>query len=66
MVVGDFNSVTFADETSTKGRLDQRRYVGFLQWIYENELINLGFQGHCFTWSRGNLVDMFTGARLER
>ena len=66
MIVGDFNSVTTAEEVSHGGRFDNRRCTGFLNWIYEQELINLGFTGPFFTWTRGTSTFSFKGARLGR
>ena len=66
LIAGDFNSVTHADETSNPDRLDQRRCIGFVNWIFEHGLLDLGFSGPKFTWMRGNTPEQFKGARLYR
>ena len=66
MIVGDFNSVIAAEEVSHGERFNKRRCTGFLNWIYEQELIDLGFTGPCFTWTRGTSTFSFKGARLDR
>ena len=59
MVAGDFNSVTRAEEVPNEGKLDKRRCVGFLDLIYDLELIDLGFTGPCFTWGKGDVYEYF-------
>ena len=65
-VAGDFNSVLTADEVSNKGKLDGRRCSGFLDWVSEHQLIDLGFSGQRFTWHSGTAPISFKGARLDR
>ena len=66
LIIGDFNSFTAAEEVSNPGKLDKRRCTGFLEWIHEHELIDMGFTGPRFTWSRGVDTKTFKGARLDR
>ena len=49
LIVGNFNSVISADETSNFDKLDQRRYASFVHWIFDHDLIDLGFTGPTFT-----------------
>ena len=62
LVVGDFNAIVFAEETPNIGNLDSRRSSAFISWISQHQLIDLGFSGPGFTWSRGLSVDTFKGA----
>ena len=50
LVVGDFNSVMTSDEVSTRGAFDKRS-AGFLDWIFEQQIIDLGYSRPRFTWS---------------
>ena len=54
LIVDDFNAITSSKETSRPGRLDQRRCSGFNDWIFELGLIDVGFIGAKFTWTRGS------------
>ena len=66
MVVGDFNLVTSVEETTGLENLDQRRSIGFVSWIFEHGLLNLGYTGSKFTWTRRNSSSSFQGACLDR
>lgn len=69
MVVGDFNSVTKAEEVCSNGNLDQRRCSGFVDMDTGTWLSGSWFEtlsGPCFTWTRGNSITTFTGAWLDR
>ena len=66
VVVGDFNSVTSAKETTKPENLDQRRSSGFVSWISEHGLLDLGYTGSKFTWTRGNSSSSFQGPLLDR
>ena len=66
IAVGDFNSVLTVEEVSNKGKLDIRRCSGFIEWMEEHQLLDLGFSGPNFTWSRGSTPKSFKGARLDR
>lgn len=35
------------------------------KWIFEEELINLGFVGPKYTWTWGSTTENFKGARLD-
>ena len=66
LIAGDFNSVLTAAGTSNPRKLDQRRNAGFLEWIFDNILLDLGFSGSQLTWPRGTSIANFQGARLIR
>ena len=66
MIVGNFNSVMDAEEISSPGRMNQRKCLGFTSWIFEHGLLDLGFTGPKFRWTRGKTPNTFTGARLDR
>ena len=40
--------------------------TGFNKWIFEHELIDIGFIGPKFMWIRGISTSSFKGARLDR
>ncbi|XP_031097105.1 uncharacterized protein LOC116001364 [Ipomoea triloba] len=66
LVAGDFNAVVSNDETSSPDNSGHVRNSDFKTWIYEEELIDLGFSGQKFTWKRGKAESTFKGARLDR
>lgn len=66
MVVGDFNSVTSAEEVSAPESFNQRRSSNFNDWIFREELVDIGYTGPSFTWMRGKDKTTFRGARLDR
>ncbi|XP_031096837.1 uncharacterized protein LOC116001077 [Ipomoea triloba] len=66
IATGDFNSVTKREEVSNPGSFDNHRSAKFNEWIFYEALVDLGFNGQCFTWKRGNENSNFRGARLDR
>ena len=66
LIMGDFNSVSAAEEVSNHGKLDKRRCAGFVEWISDPNLLDLGFSGPRFTWTRGSTADTFKGGRLDK
>ncbi|XP_031101106.1 uncharacterized protein LOC116004996 [Ipomoea triloba] len=66
LVEGDFNAVISNDETSSPGNSGAHRNNDFRNWIFEEALIDLGFEGQKFTWKRGQESGTFKGARLNR
>lgn len=66
LAVGDFNSVSSAEEVSNPGTYDLHRNAKFNQWIFQEGLIDMGYNGARFTWMRGNEENTFKGARLDR
>lgn len=66
VLLGDFNAVLYADERSS-GLLGQgNKDRAFCSLVDEMGLVDLGFSGPLFTWSRGISSDHFVGARLDR
>lgn len=53
LMAGDYNVVVSSVEVSTEGPLSHSRCSGFQDWIYDQELMDLGFVGSVFTWVRG-------------
>ena len=66
LAAGDFNSGTSEDETSIPGNFNQNRSVGLNSLMFQHGLIDLGYTGPTFTWTRGNSTQTFKGARLDR
>ena len=66
IAVGDFNAIVSAYEMSSSGNMDSRRCSDFTSWISQHQLIDLGFSGSRFTWTRCLSTDTFKGARLDR
>lgn len=66
LTVVDFNAVISNTEVSTHGPLAFSRCAGFQDWIFELGLIDLGFTGPIFTWTRELHDETFKGARLDR
>ena len=65
MVAGDFNLVNSAEETTRPENLDQRRSSGFVSWIFEHGLLDLGYTRSNFTWTKGNSSYSFQGSHLD-
>lgn len=53
-------------EVSNKGGMAYHRSAGFYDWLFNQELLDLGFIGSKFTWIRGASSITFKGARLDR
>lgn len=66
VAVGDFNAVTKSNEVSNPTTFNQRRCKGINEWMFEENLVDLGYTGPIFTWMRGKDSDTFKGARLDR
>lgn len=66
MAVGDFNSVIKEDEVSNPATFCQARCKDFKDWVCTEGLVDLGFTGPSFTWTRGKDHNTFKGARLDR
>ncbi|KAL8130243.1 hypothetical protein V2J09_019398 [Rumex salicifolius] len=63
---GDFNCITQSSErTGGSGTLSLDS-LDFLSWSNNLHLVDLGFSGHPFTWSRGNSIDSRVEKRLDR
>lgn len=66
LAIGDFNSVSSADEVSNPNTFALHRNANFNHWIFQEGLIDLGYNGARFTWMRGRESGTFRGARLDR
>ncbi|XP_019170571.1 PREDICTED: uncharacterized protein LOC109166142 [Ipomoea nil] len=66
LIAGDYNSVLSVDEVSGSTNFSSSRCAGFRNWIFEEGLINVGFEGPQFTWCRGLSLTSFKAARLDR
>ncbi|XP_019160908.1 PREDICTED: uncharacterized protein LOC109157460 [Ipomoea nil] len=64
--VGDYNSVLSIDEVSNSTNFSSSRCAGFRKWIFDEGLIDLGFEGSQFTWCRGLSSTSFKESRLDR
>lgn len=65
-VVGDFNATMFMDERSSINGQSKEGCREFHDWFQREGLVDMGFTGQMFTWSRGNEASTFNGARLDR
>ena len=67
LLAGDFNDTVCMSERNGVGNSEmQRRCRNFANWIENNGLMDLGFSGPAHTWFRGNSVETFKSARLDR
>lgn len=66
IAVGDFNSVSSAEEVSNRDTFALHRNANFNHWIFQEGLIDMGYSGARFTWMRGKSSESFKGARLDR
>ncbi|XP_075515886.1 uncharacterized protein LOC142550694 [Primulina tabacum] len=64
--VGDYNSVISDDEVSSRKRSAHHRNTDFSNWIFNQAMIDMGFEGAKFTWRRGLTPANYKGARLDR
>ncbi|KAJ8446074.1 hypothetical protein Cgig2_017576 [Carnegiea gigantea] len=66
MLEGDFNETRTLEEKDHGDSDMARSCQNFSHWIENNELLDLGFTGPRFTWSRGNSYCTRKNARLDR
>nr|GMC69261.1 uncharacterized protein LOC109193611 [Ipomoea batatas] len=66
VAVRDFNSVASRDEVSCLEGFQEQQSREFLEWIDNENLIDLGFLGPKFTWKRGANSESFRYVRLFR
>lgn len=66
IALGDFNFVTSKEEVSNANSYSDQRSKSFNDWINDEGLIDHGYTGPRFTWTRGNNTNSFRGARLDR
>lgn len=63
---GDFNSVVAREKVSNMDNFNDRRSNRFTDWIFSQGLVDMGYTEPCFTWKRGNDMETFKGAFLDR
>ncbi|KAJ8446645.1 hypothetical protein Cgig2_002807 [Carnegiea gigantea] len=63
---GDFNDTVSLEERNHGGLDMLRRCEKFKHWIENNGLIDLGYSGPEFTWTRRNSIETRKYARLDR
>nr|GMD60351.1 uncharacterized protein LOC109181278 [Ipomoea batatas] len=61
-----FSGVLHQDETSNYSAFSAQRCSDFAEWIDNDGLVDMGFSGPKYTWSRGNEVGLSKSARLDR
>ncbi|XP_031103479.1 uncharacterized protein LOC116007017 [Ipomoea triloba] len=66
LVAGDFNSIVSHDETNNYSACSSQRSSEFVEWIRSEGLIDMGYIGPKFTWSRGDSAGNAKSARLDR
>ena len=66
LLAGDFNETRNMEEHFNCSEDLARRCNNFNLWIENNHLIDLGFSGPRYTWTRGNTVETRKYARLDR
>ncbi|CAL1405873.1 unnamed protein product [Linum trigynum] len=67
LLTGDFNAISRPEEKSgLPARNTLRRCQIFTERINSAELVDLGFSGPKFTWSRGDHDQTFKASRLDR
>ncbi|XP_019197031.1 PREDICTED: uncharacterized protein LOC109190884 [Ipomoea nil] len=66
LTAGDFNAAVNPEEVSNPANWQQARCADFMDWIFQEGLMDLGFTGSKFTWMRGVNQVSFKAARLDR
>lgn len=66
VTTGDYNSVLSREGVANNTRFSLNRSAGFSSWIFREGLIDLGYKGPKFTWSRGTETSNYKAARLDR
>lgn len=66
LAMGDFNTVLEASEISNPSNYSHSRSAAFAEWIFDQALVDVGYDGPCMTWKRGNSDATFKSARLDR
>ncbi|XP_073045682.1 uncharacterized protein [Primulina eburnea] len=64
--IGDYNSVISDDEIEPQRNSAHHRSPEFADWIFNQAMIDMGFKGSKFTWTRGQSSDTHKSARLDR
>ncbi|KAL8140756.1 hypothetical protein V2J09_006777 [Rumex salicifolius] len=65
LLIGDFNETCSLEERTEQSENMSRRCEKFQEWINQLELLDLGFSGQKFTWSREMDESIRTSARLD-
>ncbi|XP_021598828.1 uncharacterized protein LOC110604828 [Manihot esculenta] len=65
LLLGDFNSFASAVDQTGYVNVDSAGASDFRQWIFDNSLIDLGFKGTPFTWSKGGINSSYKAVRLD-
>ncbi|KAL8129303.1 hypothetical protein V2J09_018458 [Rumex salicifolius] len=66
LLMGDFNETSNLEERSSESDGMRRRCERFSAWIDEMDMIDLGYTGSKFTWTRGKDLSTQSAARLDR
>ncbi|KAA3454975.1 reverse transcriptase [Gossypium australe] len=66
MVCGNFNEIMYSFEKKEGQPREKKKMAAFCKVLEECQLLDLGFQGRCFTWERGNLPETNIRERLDR
>ncbi|XP_031105341.1 uncharacterized protein LOC116010192 [Ipomoea triloba] len=66
LIARDFNSVVNQDETNNYSAFSSQRSSDFVHWIQSEGLVDLGFSGPRYTWTKGLSVGHAKAARLDR
>lgn len=64
--VGDFNDILHHSEKQGGNIRLPNSFVRFRDWMFECDMLDMGFKGCCFTWSNGQGVDSFIRERIDR
>lgn len=65
IALGDYNAVTCLEDVSNRDNFQTHRCAGMRHWVFKEGLIDIGFVGARYTWTRGSDNSTFTGARLD-
>lgn len=61
--VGDFNAIASGENSSSN---HNRQCSHFVEWIFQEGLVDLGFSGTRYTWMKGVNENTFRGACMDR
>lgn len=64
--MGDLNSVLDGSEVSDPKKLSHSRCTDFAEWVFDQGLIDIGFEGPIMTWEQGNQDNTFKITQLDR
>ncbi|CAN0916967.1 hypothetical protein LINGRAHAP2_LOCUS30016 [Linum grandiflorum] len=66
LILGDLNSICFPYEKEGGNGFSASATAPFWDFISNNELLDLGFQGEPFTWNNGQEGNRYIRIRLDR